>query len=66
MGGNKNATFYDVQRDFYKYWDQRYERTGAKPGKGLGYKVFKRYPFTYTLMKLISSNQWGGKPKAKS
>ena len=23
----------------------------------LGYKVFKRYPFTYTLMKLISSNQ---------
>ncbi|MBP7642125.1 MAG: hypothetical protein KA767_02240 [Saprospiraceae bacterium] len=48
MGGNKNATFYDVQRDFYKYWDQRYERTGAKPGKGLGYKVFKRWE---TLMK---------------
>ena len=43
MGGNKNATFYEVQRDFYKYWDQRNQRTGSKPGKGTGYKVFKRW-----------------------
>ncbi len=37
MGGNKNSTFYEVQKDFYNYWE------GKKPSKGTGYKVFKRW-----------------------
>ncbi len=37
MGGNKGATFYQVQQDFYKYWQ------GKTPKKGEGYKVFKRW-----------------------
>jgi len=37
MGSNKNANFYDIQKDFYTYWKDK------KPGKGQGYKVFKRW-----------------------
>ena len=34
---NKNANFYDIQKDFYKYWQ------GKEITKGNGYKVFKRW-----------------------
>ncbi len=37
MGNNKNATFYQVQQDFYQYWE------GKKIEKGKGYKPFKRW-----------------------
>lgn len=57
MGANKDATFYDVQADFQKYWK------GKKGGKGTGYKVFKRWenmmkPRVYPTgdMNLPSSN----------
>lgn len=40
---NKNASFYDVQRDFYNYWEKAQQRDGTSPGKGSGYKVFKRW-----------------------
>jgi hypothetical protein len=37
MGNNKNVSFYQVQQDFYNYWqDRRIE-------KGKGYKPFKRW-----------------------
>ncbi|MEK7257519.1 MAG: hypothetical protein AAB316_22380, partial [Bacteroidota bacterium] len=36
-GDNKNATFYEVQQDFYEYWQAK------TPQKGQGYKVFKRW-----------------------
>ena len=37
MGENKDATFYEVQKDFYDYWKDK------TPGKGQGYGVFKRW-----------------------
>jgi len=37
MGNNKGFTFYEIQRDFYQYWE------GKKPEKGQAYKVFKRW-----------------------
>ena len=37
LDGNKNANFYDIQKDFYNYWKDK------KPGKGQGYNVFKRW-----------------------
>ena len=37
MGNNKDATFYDVQKDFYEYWADK------TPTKGQGYTVFKRW-----------------------
>lgn len=37
MGDNKGATFYDVQKDFNEYWENK------EPSKGTGYKVFKRW-----------------------
>jgi hypothetical protein len=37
LDGNKNANFYDIQKDFYNYWKDK------KPSKGQGYNVFKRW-----------------------
>lgn len=37
MGGNKNATFYEVQDAFNEYWKNR------TPSKGQGYSIFKRW-----------------------
>ncbi|MCB0522574.1 MAG: hypothetical protein H6577_01190 [Lewinellaceae bacterium] len=37
MGKNRNATFYQVQADFYQYWQ------GRTIEKGKGYKPFKRW-----------------------
>ncbi len=37
MGNNKGFTFYEVQRDFYQYWQDK------TPVKGQSYKVFKRW-----------------------
>lgn len=37
MGNNKNVSFYQVQQDFYSYWQ------GRRIEKGKGYKVFKRW-----------------------
>ncbi len=37
LDGNKNANFYDIQKDFYDYWKDK------TPKKGQGYKVFKRW-----------------------
>ena len=37
MGNNLNATFYEVQENFYEYWK------GKTPEKGKGYKPFKRW-----------------------
>lgn len=36
-GNNKGFTFYEVQQDFYQFWQ------GKTPKKGQGYKVFKRW-----------------------
>ena len=37
MGGNKDATLYEVRQDFYDYWRDK------TPTKGQGYSVFKRW-----------------------
>ncbi|MDO7171716.1 T9SS type A sorting domain-containing protein [Mariniflexile sp. AS56] len=37
MGTSKNETFYDVQAKFNKFWKAK------TPGKGQGYKIFKRW-----------------------
>lgn len=37
MGENKNANFYEIQKDFRDYWKDR------EHGKGEGYGVFKRW-----------------------
>ena len=35
-----NVSFYEVQKDFYDYWQDK------TPQKGQGYKVFKRWKIT--------------------
>ena len=37
LDANKNANFFDIQKDFYEYWKDK------KPKKGEGYNVFKRW-----------------------
>jgi len=37
MNNNQDATFYQIQEDFYNYW------SGKTPERGKGYKPFKRW-----------------------
>lgn len=48
LDANKNANFFDIQKDFYEYWKDK------KPKKGEGYNVFKRWE-ARTLPKVYPS-----------
>lgn len=37
MGANQEVSFYEIQKDFNQYWEDK------TPGKGQGYKPFKRW-----------------------